>query len=563
MRRLVAGLLCLMLMLSVSVTGWAASSASSGTLSATVAENGSCQVALELQLHLESADKDLTFPLPRGARNVTLNGSSARTRRSGDYILVDLGRLVGSATGDFSVRLQYSLPNVVDYNEIGQLELTLPMLSGFAYPVEQMQFSVILPGNVEGKTAFSSGYFQQTIESDITYTAVGNQISGSVLASLKDRETLTMTLGVSEGMFPQDPTRQWSVGVVEILMIALAVLALLYWLIFLRCAPFRRIRSTLPPQGLTAGQLSSALTGQGADLTMMVLSWAQLGYILIHLEDSGRVTLHKRMDMGNERSGYEVRIFNQLFGKRKQVDGTGYHYANLCRKVAAKAGDIRDLYQRRNGNPRVFRGLCALIGLFGGVSLGVAIAGDAVLGVLLIVILGLLGGISAWFMQDWVRGLHLNNKLALYIGLGLCGLWFLIGLAADRTGVALAMSAAQLLAGLMLAYGGRRTPLGRQTAAQILGLRRYLQRISPEEVKRVSRYDPDFYFNMAPYAAALGVNRSFARRFGRKRLAGCHYLTTGMDGHMTALEWSEVMDRAVTALDARQKRLPIERLMGR
>ena len=48
----------------------------------------------------------------------------------------------------------------------------------------------------------------------------------------------------------------------------------------------------------------SRLTFTGADLTMMVFSWAQLGYLVIHLDDNGRVMLHKRMDMGNERSSF-------------------------------------------------------------------------------------------------------------------------------------------------------------------------------------------------------------------------------------------------------------------
>lgn len=563
MRRIAVFLCSIVLILSLAVTASAASKASSADFSATVAQNGSCQVTLDVQLHLESAASDLTFPLPGNARSVTLNGSSARTKRSGDLLQVDLSRLLGSATGDFSVRLQYTLPNVVGYNEQQLLSLSLPMLSGFSYPVENMSFTVIFPGGMEADPKFFSGYYQQTIEEEITYQVVGNQVEGLIQGTLKDRETLLMTMLVDEEVFPQNTGIRWSVGNEGPIMGTIAGVALLYWLIFLRCAPFRRIRSSAPPQGYTAGQLGSALTGQGGDLTMMVLSWAQMGYILIHLQENGRVTLYKRMDMGNERSSYEVRIFKDLFGNRKSVDGTGYHYATLCRRIAAKPGDVKDLYRRRNGNPRLFRSLCALMGVFGGMVLGVAIAGDAILGILLIAIMAALGGISAWFMQDWIKGLHLNNKLALYVGLALACGWLVIGMSAQQTVIALVMVATQLLGGLMLAYGGRRTPLGRQTAAQVLGLRRYLQGMSKDELRRITGYDPEFYFNMAPYAAALGVGVSFARRFGRKRLPSCSYLTTGMDAHRTALEWCQVMDRAVSALDARQKRLPIERLMGR
>jgi hypothetical protein len=35
-----------------------------------------------------------------------------------------------------------------------------------------------------------------------------------------------------------------------------------------------------------------------------------------------------------------------------------------------------------------------------------------------------------------------------------------------------------------------------------------------------------------------------------------------MDGHLTAQEWSRLLRKAVDILDARQKQLPLERLLG-
>ena len=563
MRRIAALLFCFILTVLLACPAFAASTATGTTLSAAVSSDGSCQITVDIQLHLESPSDNLTFPLPRNAKGVTLNGTPAKTSRSGDVLLVKLGGLLGGVTGDFTLRLQYSLPNSVSYNDAGRLMLELPLLSGFSYPIDAMTFTISLPAQITTKPVFSSGYYKQSIETELYYNVVDNTISGTVLNQLKDQESLSMSLEVSDEVFPQKITAQWSIGIVEIGMIVLAVLAVLYWIFFLRCAPFLRRRCTQPPEGCTAGEIPCCLTGRGADLTMMVLSWAQLGYILIHLEDSGRVTLHKRMEMGNERSAFEVRIFRNLFGKRRTVDGTGYHYAILCRKAASAPGDIQDMFRRSSGNPNLFRYLCAGIGLLGGISLGMEIAGDAVLGILLVILLAAFGVVSAWFMQDWVCGLHLRNKFALLLGLGLCAVWLLLGLIAGLMNVAGCTVGAQLLAGLMYAYSGRRTVLGRRIASEILGLRGFLRRLSPQEAKRLLRSDPSYFFTMAPYAIALGVGKPFAAAFGRKQLSACPYLTTGMDGHMSALEWYQVICRAITSLDARQLRMPLERLMGR
>ena len=60
-------------------------------------------------------------------------------------------------------------------------------------------------------------------------------------------------------MFPQNPVKQWTIGVEEIVMIVLAGLAMLYWLFFLRCAPFLRAHTDflliahVAPDGDTLG----------------------------------------------------------------------------------------------------------------------------------------------------------------------------------------------------------------------------------------------------------------------------------------------------------------------
>lgn len=563
MRRALAFAICFVIIVSLAAPVFAASGVTGGTFTAAVSQEGSCQVTLDLQIHLDGGAGELVFPVPSNARSITLNGNPARTSRSGDVLNVKLSSVLGNVSGDFTLRLQYTLPDAVAYGEENKFLLTLPLLSGFNYPINNLKFSVLLPGEFTARPDFISGYYQQTIESSINYEIQGASISGSVDTELKDRETLTMTLVVPGDQFPQTKNTQWQAGWTELLMVLLAVLALAYWIFFLRSAPFLPHRSTLPPEGCTAGELSGLFTGMGGDLTMMVFSWAQLGYILIQVTDTGRVTLHKRMEMGNERGPEEVRLFRALFGKRRFIDGTGYHYAGLCRRAASETGNVRFLYKRSSGNPKVFRVLCMLEGLMCGVSLGRAIAGDAIFGILLILILGALGGIGAWLMQDWVRGLHLRNRQALLMGLGLAAAWCLLGLLAGIPGIAAASAGVQLLCGLACVYGGRRTAVGRQTVAQVLGLRRYLKRLSPKEAQALIRRDPDYFFTMLPYAMALGVEKSFAKSFRGRPFPPCAYLTTGSYHRMTALEWARLMGQTAASLDAQYKRLFSERLLGK
>ncbi len=549
-----------MLLFGCTITARADSAATYVENMTTITSDGACSVNLRINIHLESANENLTFPVPLGAADIQLNGSRCSTTTGDNAILVDLSKIVSGVIGDYTIRIDYKMKKTVAMNE-GKMILTLPLISGFEYPVESMEFTVNLPGELENpRMDFTASYQMTNTGSNMHVAVNGHMISGQILAPLKDHESLVMTMEVDPDMFPGVSTYERK-GNPEILpMVICGVLALLYWLIWLRAMPLRRVRRATPPEGVSAGELGCRLTFAGADLTMMVFTWAQLGYILIHLDDNGRVWLHKRMEMGNERSLFEVKCFKALFGKRRSIDGTGYQYARLCRKFAKKVPGERNMCRSKSGSVRIFRLLCCGIGLFGGVCIAMNLTGILVLQVLFSIILGFFGAVSAWKLQEGMYRIHIRGKLPMYISAGLCLVWLLLGIFAGQFLVALlGMVLPQWLAGLAAAYGGRRSELGRQNAAQILGLRHYLKKISKEELKRVLRNDPEFFYNMAPYAIALGVNGEFARHFGRLKMRPCPYLVTGIQGKHTAQEWAAAMQEAADILDRRQRQMEWEK----
>lgn len=562
MRRIAAVFIALLVIMSLAVTA-SASSASNIQITAIVASDGSCQVTQTVNLTLTAATDNLTYPLPADARGITVNGSSVSTHKADGYQYADISRMVKGMTGQFSLIFSYTLPNCVTFDELDRTIVTVPLLSGFTYPVDNMSFAVTLPGEIAAKPTFTSGYYQSSIETVLHSSVSGQIISGYSTNALKDLETMSMSIEMPTELFPRQQVQEWSVAFDDIAMYVFAGLALVYWILFLRCLPPRRISRFLPPDGVNAGEIGSALTGQGASLTMMLLHWAQLGYVLIHLDKHGRVMLHRRMDMGNERSAFENRVFRALFGKKDMIDGTGYHYARLYRKVASTKPELPGHFRRGTGNPAIFRVLACGIGVFGGMSLGFAIGEGAFLVGFMVFVMVTFGGVSAWLIQSGVRCMFLHDKKKLWIALGCCAAWLLFGAIAGQLGIAAAVAGAELLAGLAAAYSGRRTEQGRQAMAQILGLRRYLRSAPKDEALRRARMTPEFFFSMMPYALALGVEDRFAKQFGAMRLPGCPYLTTGMDAHMTAAEWAKLMNTAIARLDERQKNLAIERLLAK
>ena len=155
MRRFRQLCICILCVLMLTTAVQAAGSTKSLRNSSVISANGSCDVSLTVTVYLDGPADKLTFPLPLGSRNITLNGRSVRSYESGTVIMVDLSSLDG-IMGDYTMNFHYTISSVLETVD-KKLMLQLPLLSGFDYPVQSMEFSVTLPGAITGNPSFSSG----------------------------------------------------------------------------------------------------------------------------------------------------------------------------------------------------------------------------------------------------------------------------------------------------------------------------------------------------------------------------------------------------------------------
>ena len=575
MKRILTVLIGLILMVGLFVIPVSAESAASRVdLYCTVNSEGDCLVEMSVNLRLEAMTDSLYFPLPAEAKDITLNGSAVSTSKSGSTTLVNISRISSGYVGEASMRFNYTIPEAVKvYTGTTDAEretlkvdgkyplrLTIPMLCGFEYPVESLSFIINMPSaQFQADPVFSSTYRQTSFASDLETQVRGTQIIGSSKKVLNDRDGVTMTLTVPEEMFPSVSTyiREGNPELPYILGFALA--ALLYWILTLRAWPIVRIQTSTAPEGVTAGELGCRLTLAGGDLTMMVFTWAQLGYLIISTDDHGQVLLHKRMDMGNERGPFENKVFRQLFGNRRVVDATGNTYAKLCLKTAKQVPQAHNVFRGNSGNIKIFRGLACVCQIFAGICVAMNLSSRLWLATIMAVILGVFGAITGWLIQDIAYRTHLRGKVPVLMGMICIVIWTILGLLSGQVWIPMGVSWGNWAFGYFAAYGGRRSDLGRHDAGQVLGLRKHLKRMPKDTINRLMVNDPDYFFNYAPYAIALGVMGPFGRAFGGRKFDQCPYLVTRVTGKRTAEEWGHLLQDTADIMDAKSRRMQVEK----
>ena len=158
MRRIFAVLAAVVILSCVlAVPAFAESAASDVTMLATVNSEGDCFVSLSINLRLEAKQNGLTFPVPVNARDISLNNSAVTTKKTASATEVNIGKITNDYVGQASFRIEYTIPDAVKVVKINEktiheknvLQLNLPMLCGFEYPVEKLNFTVTMPAGSE------------------------------------------------------------------------------------------------------------------------------------------------------------------------------------------------------------------------------------------------------------------------------------------------------------------------------------------------------------------------------------------------------------------------------
>lgn len=503
-------------------------------ISCTVDGAGKATVTQTVEMSIVGALTEVRLAVPTAAKKAQVTGCKTTSTTDGGnrYLVVSNEN---GFTGAQTFTVSYNLSNLVTGTEEGQ-RFSLPLLAAQIYPILTLQFSVALPETVDVYPDFSSGYYGEMIEDILNFTVSTGVISGGTIDSLKDHETMSMSLALPKGYF----SGQYNEGLFSKIMTGIAlvllVLDLLYWWRLLRNEPLRVQARTLPPDGVNPGDVPYLLSGGDADFNLLVSHWATLGYLSFYINKSGHVILRRRMGMGNERRLYERKLFDLLFGDDNLCDGASLRY----KKVGEKAMSViprywvRRLYSQDSGSPFLARLLSCLVCAFATVCGMDALAPEK-LHVLFLLAAFVAGFALCWLIHKACGAYYLGDWLRT--GAGVCGalLLLLLGGLGGATLVMVPAAALAVFIGWQTAHGGRRSAYGNEVIAQTLGFRRFLHNASDYHLAQMLRRDPQYFYKMLPYAEAMGQGKRFASLFGDVQLEPCQwYEAAGTTPHTPA-----------------------------
>ncbi len=492
----------------------------------TVAHDGSCLIEISAVLEFSKEVSDFTIPIARKAKDVHLSGADCKVSASEKYTLLTL---TGAHSGTLDLRLSYRLAETVTPRSDSQLFQVTLLHPAWVCPIKAYRFTLQMPAEFDAYPTILSGYYGYLIDNYMTVTIEGGVVYAELSSRqyLADHEAMSVEIELPDGYFDLRFLAGKTVKVDRLLFLMLLGLALVYWFFLLRGRFIVPRRQTMPPVGRNAGEIPYLLTAKKGDLALMVVQWASLGYLTIHRTRKGGVYLTRQIDMGTERQSYEASVFRAMFKRSDHCDVRSAEYLRARDLAVERTQDEwrPRIFASKSGSAALLRLLAAAAGLCLCLAcLDIAVAPRSWRW-FLIVPLALLGGAGCWCLQ--LSGGCLLRRHSLRT-LALCAVSVLyLLILGGKGGMGKLMFLCllfQVLVGWAVRCGGRRTREGTSVAAELLGFRRYLLSSSSRTLRNNLQTDPQYFYQVLPYADALQVGRIFAAAFENTRLEPCDWL---------------------------------------
>lgn len=514
-----------------------------------VAENGETTVNTTVQMTFADATDQVTFPIGDG-KNGAVAGYNV------DKISTDQGTALeitneSGFMGSQSFQISYDLMAPVE-NDGDQQILTLDLLPpGYGYNIDSLTYSVTLPAEFESVPTYVGGYRDEIVDNYLDLNQTSNTFSGRSLETFLDQDSLTATLVLPAEFLDFHSASGLSSWVALGLVMVLLALATLYWYATLFPFSLPKQHRTQPPEGMGAGDFSYFYTKKPPIFAIEILDLASKGVLTIHRSGHHTVSLSREEADLADLPKVKQKALARMFGNREYCTTKSPGFSVVSRKY----GDILNSYWKKattsktTGDPRVLKHLsilaCGLAAL-GAASAGLSAGNDRWLWLWFYFILGLILGRLTHNLV-----LSILQKRWLWVGLGAIAILSLCAIGNGFGGLFTMVMAIFIvvLSNYAMYCGKRKNGVGRKMVAQARDYGQYLSTVTRQELLAELKENDQYFYQILPYAEAVGLGKHLASQLKNVSLAPCPWLVTQDKPPRTATQFRAVALQILEKLD--------------
>lgn len=477
--------------------------------------------------------------------NVSVNNEYSTSIGNG-YYKIQIGSASRTVTGSQTYVIKYTYSMGKDplkdcdefyFNIIGDEWETV---------IGNVNFNITMPKSFDtSKLGFSSGTTGST-KSNVTYSVLGNTITGTNNSILNANEAITIRLELEEGYFS-------SAGVsfdnkskyLLIIPLVCLCISLLLWARFGKDDEVIETVEFYPPEGFNSLEIGFLYKGDATnkDVTSLLIYLANKGYIeIMDIEEESLFTSSKSFKIRKlkEYDGNDVneRLFLEgLFTKRKR-----HHYTNdedtdgfdevtasqlydsfyiTMRKILKNVNNVKnkskifETYTKSKSVSIIFMIIISLATIIGIPTLEYGNIGSLFTTIVLAAfyspfyIVGFMKGIPLFFRIFWV-GFTVFHSMAFFSQMPIA-----YALTLNKTFLVGFIFGIMCIIGMVLCLKAmqKRTKYGNEILGKIRGFKTFLETAKKDELESMVLQNPKYFYDILPFTYVLEVSDVWIKKF--------------------------------------------------
>ena len=394
----------------------------------------------------------------------------------GNYYVIQIGDEEKTVLGKHNYTVSYSYVMGKDIGE-GYDELYFNLIgTDWDTYIDGITFSITMPKEFDSsKLGFSTGAYGAVGTENVEYTVTGNEISGRVTEELSMHEALTVRLELPEDYFYFNLAAYYARLAAMVAVPVLAFLiGLVLWIKFGRDKKVVEVVEFYPPEGMNSLEVAYWFKGMttNQDVIPLMIELANEGYIKINefktdsrfSRKSQFVIEYIKPYSGNDE--YKRLFFNGLFKNGR----TRVYKKDLENKFYTTINSIQTRINSSENKKKVFDSK----------SLNLVVLGW---------IISVLSGAAAVLINmNTIGGSEKNIATAIGIAVAIISLVF-------------------------SCFIRRRTEKGHEMLQKITGFKKFLETAEKERLEALVYENPEYYYDILPYAYVLGVSDAWTKNF--------------------------------------------------
>ncbi|MBN2852894.1 MAG: DUF2207 domain-containing protein [Clostridia bacterium] len=411
--------------------------------------------------------------------------------------------------------------------------------------IENVKFNITFPKDFdENKIWLSKGDYGSTASDQSGFKKIGYKIEG-YSADLGPYEGLTIKVEFPEGYFigernNADASRNGAI-IGWILCLGLIILLYLLWVKHGKDDKLYPTVQFQAPEGMTSAEVGYVVDGivDNKDITSLIIYWADKGFLKIEELKKNKFRFTKIM-IPVDGKKYEEKMFTSFFalgnGQEVTTDDLEQRFyselPSLKQLVKWEYKGKKLLFSKKADRIAAASLLSVVIPI--AIQVYVILSGfsgmEFVIATLFASVFSIsLGAVFKQFIKKW----HVMTKTArasriifVAFALGIMALvtflilfivrdsfyqsiWSISFVISETIRTVLTLSAVFLLSGLM----EKRTDYGKEILEKLLGLKEFIETAEMDKLKLMSKENPEYFYNILPYAMVLGLDRTWAKKF--------------------------------------------------